>query len=95
MRSTYLSERKFKYNNGKKTDRHVLSTAHNQSTLRGFDVSNLTTGQITRIRNAWTKVQNQNWTLATKERKVMDSVGKPAKANFRTFKTASIETFDM
>jgi len=95
MRSTYISERKFTYDNGKKTERHVLSTAHNQNTLRGFDVSNLTKGQITRIRNAWEKIQNQNWKLETKERKVMDAVGSPAKSNFRTFKTASIKSFDM
>lgn len=95
MRSTYISERKFTYNNGKKSHRHVLSTAHNQSTLRGFDVSNLTSGQITRIKNAWTKVQNQNWSLSTKERKVMEAVGSPARSNFRTFKTANIKSFDM
>ena len=95
MRSTYISERKFTYDNGKKTERHVLSTAHNQNTLRGFDVSKLTKGQITRIRNAWTKIQNQNWSLETKERKVMELVGSPAKANFRTFKTENIKTFAM
>ena len=95
MRSTYLSERKFTYDNGRKTNRHVLSTAHNQNQLRGFDVTGLSSGQITRIRNAWTKIQNQNWSLATKERKVMDIVGKPAKTNFRTFKVENIKSFDM
>jgi|TARA_Y100000310_G_scaffold323795_1_gene384717 hypothetical protein len=95
MRSTYISERKFTYDNGRKTSRHVLSTAHNQNTLRGFDVSNLSKGQITRIRNAWEKIQNQPWKLATKERKVMEVVGIPAKSNFRTFKTENIKSFDM
>ena len=93
MRSTYISEKKFTYDNGRKTNRHVLSTAQNQNHLRGFDVTSLSSGQITRIRNAWTKVQNQNWSLTTKERKVMEVVGKPASSNFRTFKVESIKNF--
>ena len=95
MRSTYISERMFIYDNGTKTSRRVLSTAHNQNYLRGFDVSNLSKGQITRIRNAWEKIQNQNWSLETKERKVMSVVGKPAKSNFRTFKVENIKSFTL
>ena len=90
MRTTYISDKSFVYN-GQKGNRRVLVTAQNQNHLRGFDISNLTSGQTTRIKNAWTKIQNQNWSLVTKERKVMEMVGSPARSNFRTFKIDGIK----
>ena len=54
--------------------------------MRGFDISDLPKGQVTRIKNAWNKIQNQNWTLSTKESNVIKTVGSSARNNFRTFK---------
>jgi|TARA_R110002110_G_scaffold249354_1_gene465537 hypothetical protein len=86
MKSTFIYPRSFTYNNGKKTNREVLVTAQNQNVMRGFDISDLPKGQVTRIKNAWNKIQNQNWTLSTKESNVIKTVGKSARNNFRTFK---------
>ena len=90
MRTTYIYPRSFTYNNGQRSNRQVLITAQNQNVVRGFDISNLPKGQVTRIKNAWTKIQNQNWSLSTKESKVIENVGTPAKNNFRTFKRSKI-----
>jgi len=86
MKSTFIYPRSFTYNNGKRTNREVLVTAQNQNVVRGFDVSDLPKGQVTRIKNAWTKIQNRNWSLSTKESNVIKSVGSSARNNFRTFK---------
>jgi len=90
MRTTYIYPRSFTYNNGTRSNRQVLVTAQNQNVVRGFDISDLPKGQVTRIRNAWSKIQNQNWSLATKESNVIKSVGTPAKNNFRTFKRSKM-----
>ena len=93
MRTTYIKEKNFVYDNGAKTTRRGLVTAENQNSLRGFDISRLNKGQASYIRNSWEKIQNQNWSLATKERKVMEMVGTPAKRNFRTFRIHNIKSY--
>ena len=56
-----------------------MVTTENQSSLRGFNRNYMTKGQATRIQNEWRKIQNQPWSLSTKERVLMKRVGKPAR----------------
>jgi hypothetical protein len=92
MRSTYIYEKSFRYRNGNESNRQVLVTSQNQNALRGFDITNMTPKQADNIRVAWTKVQNQNWSLTQKESKVLNSTP-TAKGNFRSFKTSRIRYF--
>jgi|TARA_R110001606_G_scaffold17536_1_gene67840 hypothetical protein len=46
----------------------------------------MTKGQATRIQNEWRKIQNQPWSLSTKERVLMKRVGKPARESFRMYR---------
>ena len=64
----------------------VLVTARNQHKLRGFNTNYMTKGQATRIQNEWRKIQNQPWSLSTKERVLIKRVGKPARDSFRMYR---------
>ena len=46
-------------------------------------------GKVTenRIKKEWTKVQNQPWSTATKERVVLKRLGGKAAKSFRSYKT--------
>ena len=68
----------------------VLVTAENQHSLRGFNTNYMTKGQATRIQNEWRKIQNQPWSLQTKERVLMKRVGSPARNSFRAYRKDSI-----
>jgi len=58
-RSTPMYPRAFRYRaNGSESNRKVLVTAQNQNSLRGFDISEMTTRQINALEKTWSKVQN-------------------------------------
>ena len=92
MRSTYITEKSFRYRNGSgDQNRKVLVTSMNQNALRGFDITNMTPRKVDNIRSAWIKVQSLNMPLTQKESKVL---GIPsAKGTFRSFKTSRIRYF--
>ncbi len=93
MKSTYITEKSFRYrNNGTEKNRRVLVTASNQNSLRGFDVTNMTPEQVSEIRGAWKKVQSRNYKLSTKESKVLNALP-TAKGSFRSYKTSKIRYF--
>ena len=92
-RSTPIYPRAFRYRaNGSETNRKVLVTAQNQNALRGFDVSEMTTRQITSIEKAWSKVQNLNIPLSAKEAKAISS-SRTAKTSFKSFKQSRVRYF--
>jgi len=65
----------------------VLVTTQNQHEIRGFNTNYMTKGQATRIQNEWNKIKNQRWKTSTKERVIMNRIGRPARRSFRTYKT--------
>tara|TARA_R100000458_G_scaffold13050_1_gene10877 strand:+ start:181 stop:501 length:321 start_codon:yes stop_codon:yes gene_type:complete len=92
-RSTPIYPRAFRYrSNGTESNRKVLVTAQNQNSLRGFDVSEMTTRQIVALEKTWSKVQNLNIPLADKESKAISS-SRNAKNSFKTFKQSRVRYF--
>ena len=83
----------FRYSNAQ-TDPtpSVLVTSQNQHMIRGFNANYLTKGQATRIQNEWRRIQNQNWPTSTKERVLMNRVGKPARNSFRMYRTENVQS---
>ena len=82
----------FRYSNAQTDPRpSVLVTSQNQHIIRGFNTNYMTKGQATRIQNEWRKIQNQNWSTATKERVLINRVGSPARNSFRTYRTTSVQ----
>ncbi len=78
----------FKYANAKNDSTpEVLVTSQNQHMVRGFNTNYMTKGQATRIQNEWNKIKNQRWKTSTKERVIMNRIGRPARRSFRTYKT--------
>ena len=68
----------------------VLVTTQNQHKIRGFNTNYMTKGQATRLQNEWMRIKNQRWPMSTKERVLMERVGKPAKTSFRTYSTDKV-----
>ena len=92
-RSTPIYPRAFRYrSNGTESNRKVLVTAQNQNALRGFDISEMTARQVTSIEKAWSKVQNLNVPLSTKEAKAISS-SRIAKNSFKSFKQSRVRYF--
>ena len=82
-----MYDKEFNYRNANMDSTpNVMVTTENQSSLRGFNRNYLTKGQATRIQNEWRKIQNQPWSLQTKERVLMKRVGKPARNSFRMYR---------
>lgn len=92
MRPTYIYEKSFRYRNGSEGNRKVLVTAQNQNNLRGFDITNMSPRKIQSIKDSWSKIQGRNYTLASKESKVLGT-NRNAKGRFRSFKTSRIRYF--
>jgi len=92
MTTTYITPKSFRYRNGDESNRIVLTTSQNQSTLRGFDVSDMTPKQIENLGEKWRTIQNQNWTLPAKESYMLNNY-RPAKGRFKTFKINRIRYF--
>ena len=79
--------KEFNYANfGDDSNPSVLVTSENQHMIRGFNTNYMTKGQATRIQNEWRKIQNQPWSLSTKERVLIKRVGKPARDSFRMYR---------
>lgn len=92
-RSTPMYPRAFRYrSNGSESNRKVLVTAQNQNSIRGFDISEMSTRQVTSLEKAWSKVQNLNIPLSKKEAKIISS-NKPAKTSFKSFKQGKVRYF--
>ena len=92
-RSTPMYPRAFRYRaNGSESNRKVLVTAQNQNSIRGFDISEMTTRQITSLEKAWSKVQNLNIPLMEKESKTMKT-NRIAKTSFKSFKQGKVRYF--
>jgi hypothetical protein len=92
-RSTPMYPRAFRYRaNGSESNRKVLVTAQNQNSLRGFDISEMTTRQVNALEKAWSKVQNLNIPLADKESKAISS-SRNAKTSFKSFKQSRVRYF--
>jgi len=82
-----MYDKEFTYENySNDSSPSVMVTTENQSTLRGFNRNYMTKGQATRIQNEWRKIQNQPWSLSTKERVLIKRVGKPARDSFRMYR---------
>jgi len=82
-----MYDKEFKYQNSNNdSNPSVMVTTENQSSLRGFNRNYMTKGQATRIQNEWRKIQNQPWSLSTKERVLIKRVGKPARESFRMYR---------
>lgn len=92
MASTPITTKSFRYRNGDESNRKVLMTSQNQSTLRGYDVTNMTPPQVENMITRWNGIQNQNWGLAAKESHLLNNY-RPAKGRFKTFKTSRIRYF--
>ena len=90
-----MNQINFTYSNSKNDPApNVLVTTQNQHKIRGFNTNYVTKGQATRIQNEWNKVKNRrDWSTSTKERVVINRVGKPARKSFRTYSTESIKKF--
>ena len=92
MRTTYMTEKSFRYRNGGETNRRVLVTSQNQNTLRGFEVTDMSEKRIQTIHTAWAKIQGRNIPLAAKESFVLTNTP-TAKGSFRTYKMGKIRYF--
>lgn len=62
----------------------VLVTSENQHEIRGFNIHYMTPEQIGSVRKEWSKVKNQVWSTATKERVTIRRSG--VDSAFRTYK---------
>ena len=92
-RSTPMYPRAFRYRaNGMESNRKVLVTAQNQNSLRGFDISEMSTRQIMSLEKAWSKVQNLNIPLTEKEAKAIKT-NTFAKTSFKSFKQGKVRYF--
>ena len=69
--------------NGNETNRKVLVTAQNQNSIRGFDISEMSTRQIMSLEKAWSKVQNLNIPLTEKEAQAIKT-NRIAKTSFKS-----------
>jgi len=92
MASNPIKPKSFRYRNGIESNRNVLMTSQNQSTLRGFDVSDMSDTQIANMSSKWETIQNQNWSLTAKESHLLKNY-RPAKGRFKTFKTSKIRYY--
>ena len=78
-RSTPMYPRAFRYRaNGMETNRKVLVTAQNQNSIRGFDISEMSSRQII--------------PLMEKESKTMKT-NRMAKTSFKSFKQGKVRYF--
>ena len=92
-RSTPMYSRAFRYRaNGNETNRKVLVTAQNQNSIRGFDISEMSTRQIMSLEKAWSKVQNLNIPLTEKEAQAIKT-NRIAKTSFKSFKQGKVRYF--
>ena len=66
-----LKEQKFSYRGGTDKTPRVLITHQNQHKVRGFNIHYLSPQQIGMVRKEWARVQNQPWSMSTKERVAM------------------------
>lgn len=80
-----MYDKKFNYSNAS-TDAtpRVLVTSENQHEIRGFNIHYMDRDQIGAVRREWSKIQNQNWSTATKERVCIRRSG--VSHAFRTYK---------
>ena len=92
MRTTYMTEKSFRYRNGSESNRRVLVTSQNQNTLRGFDVTNMSEKRIQTIMSSWTKIQGKNMPLTAKESYVLSNTP-TAKGSFKSFMIGKIRYF--
>jgi len=91
MKPTYITEKSFRYrNNGVEGNRKVLVTAHNQNSLKGFDITGMPENKVTEIQKAWNKVQKRKCPLTTKEASVLNAL---PKTKFRSYKLSKVRYF--
>jgi hypothetical protein len=89
-----LREVEFKYKGSSSTDPNprVMVTSQNQYEIRGFNVNHLSKRTVKDILKEWKSVQNQPWATATKERVVLNRIGKRARKGFRSYKMGNVKS---
>lgn len=90
-----LREVTFKYKSAKSNDPnpHVLVTSQNQHEIRGFNLNNLSKRTANEIQKEWSGIQNQPWKTSTKERVVLNRIGKRARKGFRSYKMDNVSKY--
>jgi len=90
MAKTPLHVKSFRYRNGGvEKNHHVMVTAQNQNSLKGFDISDATDKQVAELQKVWNRYASRKMPLSQKESAVLKRVN----ASFKSFKTSKIRYY--